>query len=1000
MKHFIKLTLLLVCLVAPLLFGQFDTAEVLGTVRDHTGAVVPKADVTLLNQDTGIRVKASTDENGNYNFFNVKVGRYTIAVEAKGFSRFTTADVGVNVNARQRVDATLQVGAMTESIEVTGAAAALQTDSSEHGQVINTQQIVELPLNGRNFSDLALLTTNVHKSPAPDREGSFNVNGMRSTYNNFLLDGMDNNAYSTSNQGFSNQVAQPSPDAIAEFKVVTSNFSAEYGRVGGAVVNTVMRSGTNQLHGTLYEFLRNKSLNAVGFIKPAGGVKPPLQRNQYGLTIGGPVIKNRIFFFGDYEGFRQIQKGPYFASIPNMNDRAGILPASVVNPSTGVVYPAGTKVAMIPFAQKVLSELPTVPAGTNRSNNYQQLLLSPRDYTDKYDAKLDGQINDRMNAFLRFSQRKMNQFNSPYLEGPSGGSNAGYVRSLSQAAALGYTWTVTPTSLIEFRMSFTHMLAGKQPPFLGGASMLSIYGIPGLPTSPDLTGGLNTQNITGFTTGIMGRQATNPQFQNPTTWNPKLNYSLIKGRHSLRMGAELHIIHTQVMDINPVYGLDGYAGSFSKPTCAQLGQSATCTVANDAATYNLADFMFGLPSQIQLANYLIGNYRQRDYYFYFQDDFHVSNKLSLNLGLRWEFATPRWERDNALSNFSPSTNSMILAKNGGLYDRTLVDPDYRDWAPRIGLAYSINPKTVFRGGYGISYTHLNRLGSADELGINGPQVVIGTINQSIPAGGAVPAGFITMQAGFPASLDSPASFNPINANLSYIPRDTRWPYVQNWFASLQRELVKHWVLEIGYSGSHGVRLPILADYNQALPNLPGASLGIQPRRPNQSFGAITWVNPSGQTTYNGFSSRLERRFASGLYFLNSFTWSKAMGNSEQGLESPAGYTLANPQNIYDLKAERGPSAYDVKLMNVTSILYQLPFGKGRQFGASWGGPLDAILGGWALNTIHTMNTGLPLNIIYTPSAALDGTAAWPITGAWPRSARTWWQTPPGPLESP
>jgi hypothetical protein len=362
MKHFIKLTLLLVCLVAPLLFGQFDTAEVLGTVRDHTGAVVPKADVTLLNQDTGIRVKASTDENGNYNFFNVKVGRYTIAVEAKGFSRFTTTDVGVNVNARQRVDATLQVGAMTESIEVTGAAAALQTDSSEHGQVINTQQIVELPLNGRNFSDLALLTTNVHKSPAPDREGSFNVNGMRSTYNNFLLDGMDNNAYSTSNQGFSNQVAQPSPDAIAEFKVVTSNFSAEYGRVGGAVVNTVMRSGTNQLHGTLYEFLRNKSLNAVGFIKPAGGVKPPLQRNQYGLTIGGPVIKNRIFFFGDYEGFRQIQKGPYFASIPNMNDRAGILPASVVNPSTGVVYPAGTKVARGNQPLQQLSATPSQPA--------------------------------------------------------------------------------------------------------------------------------------------------------------------------------------------------------------------------------------------------------------------------------------------------------------------------------------------------------------------------------------------------------------------------------------------------------------------------------------------------------------------------------------------------------------------------------------------------------------------------------------------------------------
>lgn len=973
MKRFTGLAILLLCLTAPLLLAQFDTAEVLGTVRDHTGAVVPRADVTLLNQDTGIRVKGTTDENGNYNFFNVKVGKYSITVEAKGFSKFTTIDVGVNVNARQRVDATLQVGAMTESIEVTGAAASLQTDSSEHGQVINTQEIVDLPLNGRNFSDLALLTTNVHKSPAPDREGSFNVNGMRSTYNNFLLDGMDNNAYSTSNQGFSNQVAQPSPDAIAEFKVVTSNFSAEYGRVGGAVVNTVMRSGTNQLHGTLYEFLRNTSLNAVGFIKPAGGVKPPLQRNQFGATIGGPVIKNKIFFFGDYEGYRQIQKSPYFASIPTMNDRAGILPSTVVNPLTGVVYPAGTKVDMIPFAQKVLGELPAIAPGTNRANNYQQLMLSPRDYTDKYDAKLDGQINDRMNAFLRFSQRKVNQFNSPYLEGPSGGSNAGYVRTLSQAAALGYTWTVTPTSLIEFRMSFTHMLAGKQPPFLGGASMMSIYGIPGLPTSPDLTGGLNTQNITGFTTGIMGRQATNPQFQNPTTWNPKLNYSLMKGRHSLRMGAEMHIIHTQVMDINPVYGLDGYAGGFSKPTCAQMGQPATCTVANDAATYNLADFMFGLPSQIQLANYLIGNYRQRDYFFYFQDDFRVSKKLSLNLGVRWEFATPRWERDNALSNFNPSTNSMTVAKPGSLYDRALVNPDYRDWAPRLGFAYSIDAKTVFRGGYGISYTHLNRMGSADELGINGPQVVIGTINQTIPAGGTVPSGFITTPMGFPASLDSPASFNPVNANVSYIPSNTRWPYIQTWFASVQRELVKKWVIEVGYSGSHGVRLPILADYNQALPNLPGASLGIQPRRPNQSFGAITWVNPSGQSTYNGLSARVERRFGAGLYFLNSFTWAKAMGNSEQSLEAPSGYTLANPQNVYNMKAERGPSAYDVKLINVTSILYQLPFGKGQRYGAAWKAPLDAVLGGWAFNTIHTMNTGMPLNIIYTPSAALDGT---------------------------
>lgn len=963
--------LLALFLTAPMSFGQFDTAEVLGTVRDISGAPVPQANVSLLNQDTGIEVRATTDENGNYDFFNVKVGRYTVVVERAGFAKFTTKDVIVNVNARQRVDVSLQVGALTESVEVSGVAAALETDSSEHGQVIHNQQIVELPLNGRNYSDLALLTTNVHKSPiamtdTTPREGAFNVNGMRSTYNNFLLDGMDNNAYSTSNQGFSNQVAQPSPDAVGEFRVITSNFSAEYGRVGGAVINAVMRSGTNQVHGTLYEFLRNTDLNAVGYFKPA--TKPTMHRNQFGGTIGGPIIRNRLFFFADYEGFRHLQKTYYAASIPNMNDRAGILPVPVVNPSTGTLYPAGTAIPMTAFARKVLTDLPAVPAGTARANNFQQLMLNPRDYADKYDAKIDDQLNDRMTLFLRFSQRKDNQFYSPYLPGPSGGSGNGYVRTLSQAAALGYTWTVTPTSLIEFRMSFTHMRAGKQPPFLGGASMQDTYGISGLPTFSDLTGGLNTQNITGFTTGIIGRQATNPQFQHPTTWNPKINYSLMKGRHALKMGGEIHLIHTEVMDINPVYGLLGYAGSFSKPTCGQLGQPSNCAVASDAASYNLADFMFGLPNQIQLANWLVGNYRQRDYFLYLQDDFHVSSKLTLNLGLRWEFATPRWERDNVLSNYDPASNKMIPAKDGGLYDRALVDPDYRDWAPRLGLAYTVNPKTVFRGGYGISYVHLNRLGSADELGINGPQVNIATINQSIPAGGSPPSSFLTAVNAFPAGIATPANFNPVNSNVAYIPRDTRWPYVQTWFASLQREFRKTWVFELGYTGSHSLRVPILSDYNAARPNLPGQTLGTQARRPIQTFGAITWVDPAGQSLYNGLSVRVERRFAAGLYFLNSFTWAKALGNTEQALENNV-----TVQNIRDLRNERGPSSYDVTLLNVSSVVYRLPFGNGRKFGASWNGVLEAVAGGWELNTINTANSGLPVTVSYTPSSALDAT---------------------------
>jgi hypothetical protein len=968
--------LIVLCLFSSLTWAQFETAEVLGTVRDNSGAIIPKATITLTNEETGIEAKTFSDDSGQYNFFNVRVGRYTLAAEQTGFTKFTTKGIAVNVNARQRVDVDMQVGAVGQVVNVEGAAAVLETDSSEKGQVIHTQQIVGLPLNGRNFSDLALLATNVHRSPlaaglqSTPREGAFNANGMRSTYNNFLLDGLDNNAYSTSNQGFSNQVAQPSPDAIAEFKVITSNFSAEYGRVGGAVVNSVMRSGTNAFHGTAYDFLRNTYLNAVGYVfgqRPSTFTKPTLQRNQFGGTIGGPFIKNRLFFFTDYEGYRSLQRSLNYASLPTLADRAGILPNRVYNPLTGVSYPANTPIpasAITPFAQQVLNALPA-PNLPGRPNNYQALLLT-RDYYDKYDAKIDGQINSRMTGFLRWSQRKDNQFFQPDIPGPAGGNGNGYVRVLDQAAAAGYTWTITPTSLLEARLGFTHILGGKFPVYYGGGSMQALFGIPGVPASPDVVGGLNTQSVSGFSQ--FGRQATNPQFQNPTTWNPKVNYSKIFGRHALKTGFEFTTIRTEVMDINPVYGLNAYAGQFSRPA----GGPA------DPATYNLADFLFGLPSQVQLANYLITNYRQHQYFLYVQDDYRVSSKLTLNLGLRWEFATPRWERDNVLTNFDPTTNTLLKAKDGDLYNRTLVRPDYKDFAPRAGFAFSPSGKTVLRGGYGISYVHLNRLGSADELGINGPQVNIATINQSplLANGGRNPA-FITSQSGFPAGFSSSSNFNPVNANISYIPADTRWPYVQTWYFGVQQELTRSTIFEIAYNGNHSSRLPIIADYNQAFPNLPGQSLGIQARRPIQSFGAITWVDPAGISTYHGFSARLEHRFSGGLYFLNSFTWSKALGNSEQSLETPPGQALANPQDIRNLRAERGPTSFDVKYANTTSLVYQLPFGKGRQFGANWNGFIDSVLGGWEINAINSYNTGLPINVIYSPTAPNDVTGRIP-----------------------
>jgi hypothetical protein len=963
-----------ISLITPL-FAQFETAEILGTVRDPSGAAIPGATITLINPDTGIRSTTTTDAVGNYDFFSVKVGRYSIQVEAPGFAQASIAGISADVNAHQRVDVAMQVGTAAQSVEVvvTDAAPAVETDSSEHSQVIGAQEILGLPLNGRTYSSLALLATNVHISPiaaafspsATPREGAFNVNGMRSTYNNFLMDGLDNNSYGTSNQNYSSQVVQASPDAVSEFRVITSNFSAEYGRAGGAIINAVLRSGTNQYHVNLWEFLRNTNLNAVGFFKPATG-KPALHRNQFGTTIGGPFIKNKLFFFGDYEGYRQTQGYVNFYSVPSTNDRQGILPVPVVNPLTGTVYATGTTIPVAqinPFAAAALAGLPAA-ANSTRANNL--LATIPlRDYNDKYDAKLNYQIRDTMSGFMRFSQRKDIYFFGPSDPGPAGGDGNGFIHAIQQQAALGYTWTPSSTSLFEARLGFTHVLGGKKPPFLGGPDIAAQYGIQGLPSS--LAGGFPTQIVTGFSNPTFGRQTTNPQFQNPTSWNPKFNYSIILGRHSLKAGYEFLMIRTEVLDINPLYGADTYSGQYSKPTCAQLGQPSTCTVANDATSYDLADFYFGLPSTIAQGTNLTTNLRQHVHSMYAQDDWHATPKLTLNLGLRYEYATPIWDRDNYWSNFDPTTNTLVRATNGSTFSRALVNPDHSDLGPRIGAAYSIDNRTTVRGGYGISYTFFNRPGSAIE-GINGPLAVFGTLTQTALPG---QPGFLTTQNGFAAGIGT--NFNPVTTNNDYIPADTRWPMIQSWLVSVQRELWKDTVLEVAYNGNHSSRLPIIGDYNQAVPNAPGATLSVQARRPIPGFGAITWVDPVGVNTYHGLSVRFDKRFSKCISVLNSFTWGKSIGNSEQALEQAPGQTIANQQNIRNLAAEMGPSTYDVKFNNVTSVVYQLPFGRGRKFLGQPNRGIDAAIGGWELNAINFANTGIPVNVWYAPAASTDVT---------------------------
>lgn len=944
--------------------AQSETATLLGTVQDSNGATVTGATVTLKNTGTAIASTTTTDSNGDYQFVNVKIGIYQVTVEASGFDRTVAENVTLTVSARQRVDLSLQVASAAVSVTVTDAANPLQTDSSDVGQVIQRQQIVALPLNGRSYANLALLAPGVRESHTNSaiggggREAAFNVNGLRATVNNFLLDGIDNNAYGTSNQSFSSQVVQVSPDAIAEFKVQTNTYSAEFGRSGGAVINATYRSGTNGFHGSAWEFHRNTVLNAVGFFKPVGG-KPPLIRNQFGFTFGGPIIKDRTFFFGDYEGFRQIQKNLVFSTLPTLLQRQGILSVAVRDPFTGTTYAAGTPIPMTAFAQKVLNELPA-PNLPGASNNYQESVLN-RNFNDKYNVRIDHKFNDFFNIFGRWSYRKSNAFEAPNIPGPSGSNQNGFIDILNKQLTVGGSYAMKNASVLDLRFAWSKIDAGKRPPLVGGPSMLDLYGITGLPTDPTVTGGLTTQTIGGFSQ--IGRQATNPQYQNPTNFDTRLSYAFLVGRHSFKAGYEYLTVDTAVQDTNPLMGLDTYSGQFSRPSGG----------ANNL--YNLADFMFGARSQYELANLTVAEMQQRFHFAYFQDDYRVNQKLTLNLGLRYEFGTPYFEKNNRQSNYDPVTNSIILAKEGSIYDRALVDPDYNNFGPRLGFAWNIFNKTVIRGGYGIGYTYLNRLGSANILGTNFPIITRAAVAQGAPdpvlnplcVGNTYAANcFRTTQQGYPTSG------LPNNVTL-YVPRDTPTTSIQNWQLSFQQELFGNMVLDVAYVGNKAKDTVLLGDFNQARPltvaeaALPAAQQpSLQARRPIAGFGSISAVLPEGFSNYNALQIKLERRFTRGFYFLNSFTYSRAIDNGSQVLEEPNGNT-GTPQNVYNIAADEGTGAYDQPFNNTTSFVFELPVGRGRWLGGNMHPALDALFGGWFLNGINTMTSGQPINFRYGPS---------------------------------
>ena len=1052
--------------------AQFDTATVLGTVTDPTGAVVPHCSVALHNTATGALATITTDERGEFRFVDISIGSYELKVTATGFQP-AAAKFVLTVGARQRVDVSLKVATAATTVTTTAEVTQLETESSERGQVVNEREIAELPLNGRQYSQLVELTAGVVPSPSElgtgygQREGSFDINGLRSVFNNYMLDGLDNNFYGTSNQGFSNQVVQLSPDAVAEFQVVTNNMSAEYGRSGGATINVVTRYGTNQLHGRAWEFLRNTALDASGYFLPnpnaSGQIqKPALHQNQFGATLGGPLKKDKLFYFMDYEGFRQSSSSTADSTLPSDAERGltctgtngagtcspsgyyiidnpgvgnGYLPVSNPCPYTGPnggpttslnpcnsttmfgiglgaagpvlqAHYGGTQYLNPPYAAHagipagaVINYAATILEGTDSSgnlylpranssaltNNY--IILEPDTFNrDKGDVKLDYDLKKNLRLFTRYSQARFDAYDPGTILGAAGMNGDGHVIAPVIEIVGGATWTINPKSLFEARFGFSKMKAGKTPPLAGGPSMLTQFGITGLPTDPQYTGGITYELFnTGFS--AFGRLWTSPQYQNPTIWNPKVNYTRLLPGHTLKAGLEYTILHVAQQDLHPVLGGDMYAAQMSgygynnnlyygiSPSLSVAGSPTGAETSQTQKMFDYADFLLGYRYGMALSNSPIANIRDWGLYGYVQDDWKVNHRLTVNLGLRYEFATPIYEANNQMANFNITTETMTLASSGNRYT---INSNKEDFGPRVGAAYSLDNKTVLRGGFGISYSHWNRVGSS-YLTLNAPYGIIALqyVYPSLPT-------YRNTENSFPANFVNPANFSISNASdvaLQYMPPDSPDTQVRSWFFSVQRDLGHSLLVDLAYVGNSGIHEVFFNDINQAevqpnasCTNTTGSSgcLSLQQRITQYpGFGSIIGTLPWGTSNYNGLQAKVEERFTSGLYLLDSFTWSKAIDIAAQSLDGGGncdncGNGIPSVQNIFNWKADRGISAYNHPFVNSTALVWTLPVGKGHRLGGNMNHVWDTALGGWQMTDILQARSGDPLTMAYSP----------------------------------
>ncbi len=999
--------LLCICLLsctAAVLNAQFDSGSVLGTVHDQSGAVVTQASITLRSLGTGTLNRTVSNSVGDYEFPNVPSGDYVVTAQHTGFKDASTTAFTVTVGARQRVDVTFVPANAAQQVVVTAGASLLETDSSDRSMVINPREVNNLPLNGRDPADLALLVPGVNKSfleidGATSREASYNVNGLRNQVNSFMLDGLDNNSWSLNDLGFSNQEIQLNPDALSEFRFTTGNQSAEFGQAAGGLMNEVSRSGTNVIHGAAWDYLRNTVLNADGPIPPANGEQPSLIQNQFGADIGGPILHNKLFVFGDYEGFRRSQRVSQQATLPSALQASGQFidesgaPIPITNPYTKAVYsngiipiaaleatnfPGTTTPQISSLDMTVLKDLPTGSLTSQTSgagSNYTSFPLGTED-SDKGDARLDYYISPSMAFFTRYSQRRFNALDPAPIPAPIYSTAKGNINQDNKQLAAGYTWQLTPASALDLRSGFTWNAGAQNPTSIGQPNLLAAAGEPNVPSDPSYANGLNTVTVTGFTQ--FGRTNSLPTVIDPFVIDPKANYSLLKGHHSFKFGYEYLHVSSVVSNFKPVFGADTYSGKFSEGTAKAVG-----TDPSYAEAWNLADFIFGARAKYELSAHHVVEYNQRMHFLYGQDDWRAMKKLTVNIGLRYELATPPFETHNQLANFdpesSPTTGTLVVAKSGSIFNRALIHRNDLNFAPRLGLAYSLDSKTVVRAAYGISYQQFIRAAVVNELAQNAPYNVDNLITQYTPYSKTSPESVCTSLSAAPLSCFQPtqlgylngflsaSNYNPLATTTTYDTAKTPTTYVQSYQFSVQRQLARGTYIDLAYVGNHGVHEEILEDANEALPNAAGASLSLQARRPIQTFAGIQESFNGGVSRYNALEAKLEKHYANGIFVSNAFTWSHAqdMAAADQELDNNDSPLVDH----YNPKASYTRSAYDRPINDTLAVIWDLPYGKNKLFGSNASAPLRLALSDWQLTAINTYVSGLPINISYSEATA-------------------------------